>query len=248
MAAYAFKIACERIASMAAAYKPTPSSSRASSSFTRRARLSYALGVIEGLTKDVEANKEREEHRRKGKLEKARQAVRTGEAYEESDDDDNDDNWISTKSMNSNSSSAGIKDISQKGSKSETESTVPCSNIISNDTDKKEHISKNDTGTKEHSGNNETDKKEQTKTILDVLEKEENTTLALIDHHERIAKDILKEAKVKVHKTPKRAKIEFNYESYEQGIKDAKEIDLDQRAIRGDSHVVKEEIKSRSKI
>ena len=150
--------------------------------------------------------------------------------------------------MNSNSSSAGIKDISQKRSKSETESTVPCSNIISNDTYRKEHKSKNDTGTKEHSGNNETDKKEQTKTILDVLEKEENTTLALIDHHERIAKDILKEAKVKVHKTPKRAKIEFNYESYEHGIKDAKEIDLDQRAIRGDSHVVKEEIKSRSKI
>ena len=205
LAAYAFKIACERIATMVASYTPTTNNNTAS--FTKKARLSYGLGIVEGLTKDVESNKEKEELRRQEKLKKARDAVQKGEAHDESSDDDDDDD-----------------------DDDEYSSFGTLSNFNSN---------KND-------DSNDKEKEEKAKVRLKVLEKEESAALALMDHHERIAKDILKESNIKVYKASKRRALKFDSQSYQRGIEDSKEIDLDQRAIRGNSQVVKEELRKRN--
>ena len=89
LAAYAFKIATERITQMMADYRP---SKRRNWFFrevnTKSARLSYALGIVRGMEDAVEADMERERLERLQKLERARQAASTGEAYEESEEED----------------------------------------------------------------------------------------------------------------------------------------------------------------
>ena len=79
LAAYAFKIASEKISLMAANYEPfTPGE-------TRKARLSYALGVVIGIDDYVKEELKKEEKRRKTKLRKARQADKSGECNDSSD-------------------------------------------------------------------------------------------------------------------------------------------------------------------
>jgi hypothetical protein len=89
LAAYAFKIAAERIAFMAASYEiPRSSSSfrgkRKQSSQTRTARLSYALGIVAGLHEDVKRGLQEEEEKRQEDLKRARNAAETaGEVHRE---------------------------------------------------------------------------------------------------------------------------------------------------------------------
>jgi predicted secreted protein len=52
LAAYAYKIATERISLMAALYE-SPAMNRRSPSHVRTVRLSYALGIVDGLNRDV---------------------------------------------------------------------------------------------------------------------------------------------------------------------------------------------------
>lgn len=94
LAAYAFKTAAERIAFMTASYEPPRSEgARKQASQTRTARLSYALGVVAGLDRDVKKGLQEEEQKRQEELKRARNAAKTGEAYQEDDDcnDEHDD-------------------------------------------------------------------------------------------------------------------------------------------------------------
>ncbi|KAK1740166.1 hypothetical protein QTG54_009116 [Skeletonema marinoi] len=91
LAAYAFKTAAERIAFMTASYEPPRSEgARKQASQTRTARLSYALGMVAGLDRDVKREIQEEEQKRQEDLRRARNAAKTGEAYQE-DVDCNDD-------------------------------------------------------------------------------------------------------------------------------------------------------------
>ena len=86
LAAYAFKVASERISLMSASYNPPRTSiqSRAKQTAeTKNARLSYALGIVNGLKKDVEKGLQEEEDRRNAKLRQAQKASKSGEAYHE---------------------------------------------------------------------------------------------------------------------------------------------------------------------
>eukprot|EP00561_Arcocellulus_cornucervis_P007231 CAMPEP_0185826070 /NCGR_PEP_ID=MMETSP1322-20130828/31359_1 /TAXON_ID=265543 /ORGANISM="Minutocellus polymorphus, Strain RCC2270" /LENGTH=734 /DNA_ID=CAMNT_0028523795 /DNA_START=22 /DNA_END=2229 /DNA_ORIENTATION=+ len=87
LAAYAFRVAVERISQMAAEHKPAPGSSVS----TKSSRLSYALGIKRGIADAVDENIEQEKKRHERKLERARRAVASGEAYEESDDENDYD-------------------------------------------------------------------------------------------------------------------------------------------------------------
>lgn len=94
LAAYAFKTAAERIAFMTASYEPPRSEgARKQASQTRTARLSYALGVVAGLNRDVKKGLQEEEQKRQEELKRARNAAKTGEAYQEDEDcnDEHDD-------------------------------------------------------------------------------------------------------------------------------------------------------------
>jgi hypothetical protein len=73
------------------------------------------------------------------------------------------------------------------------------------------------------------------------LERENEAAVALVNHSERIAKDVLKENDIKVYKGARRRAIHFDPHSYEKGIVDSKEVDIDQRAIRQEAVKVKKE-------
>ena len=138
LAAYAYKIAGERCSQMASTYHDEPPSkkllpTRNLAAITRTARLSYALGVVDGLHRDVKEGLRKEEEKRKEKLSKAQQRAANGEAY--------DDESVGDGSCGAD------KDEQGKGI---------------------------------------------AKTQLDQLERENNAHLALIDHHKKIAADVLK--------------------------------------------------------
>ena len=80
LAAYAFKIASERISFMSASYDPIGMSD------VRNARLSYALGIVIGLDRDVTDELRKEEERRKAALKKARRAANSGDCDEEDEE------------------------------------------------------------------------------------------------------------------------------------------------------------------
>jgi len=91
LAGYAFKVATERISQMAADYKPGEPIYYWEKVSTKSSRLSYAIGIVEGIDRYVDTTVAAEKQRQERKLERASLAATTGEAYEESDDDDNDD-------------------------------------------------------------------------------------------------------------------------------------------------------------
>ncbi|KAL7546362.1 hypothetical protein ACHAWF_014251, partial [Thalassiosira exigua] len=172
LAAYAFKVACERIALMKVCYEPPRREGLFGSeqgSKTREARLSYALGVVDGLTKSVKEEMQNEEEERQSNLNRARQASKTGEAYEEDCDG-------GTGKRGSACFSAGKSDE---------------------------------------------------------FEQENTAYLALIDHREKIALDVLKSNNIQLRPGKKRKSISVNHVAYKKGRTDSKEIDLNQQAIKG---------------
>ncbi|KAL7539449.1 hypothetical protein ACHAXR_009332 [Thalassiosira sp. AJA248-18] len=132
LAAYAFKIASERISLMAAIYEAPRKGqlSRAKQQAeTRNARLSYALGIVNGLGKDVRKGLQEEEERRKDNLKKAQMAAKTGEAYHEDNSDggydghsgDSDGRADSSKSAQDN---VGNSQINHNKESSHTETQL----------------------------------------------------------------------------------------------------------------------------
>jgi len=213
LAGYAFKVATERIAQMMTEYHPKPSWPKIS---TKSSRLSYAIGIAEGIWEDVEKNLQTEEEQRNRKLERARLAGSRGEAYAESDDEDfGDDN-----------EGVGISIVNEE--------------IGSNN-----NISRN-TLPPNHASSSEANPPHQPRSIsgidiinrVEELEQEEQAALVLVDHNAKIAEEVLKEHDIKFSTTKTRRKpIDFDHRSYEQGIEDSKEIDLNQRAIRDEVKV-----------
>ncbi|KAL3783807.1 hypothetical protein ACHAW5_003203 [Stephanodiscus triporus] len=92
LAAYAFKISSERCSLMAAAYEPPREmlSTRKQVVETKKARLSYALGIVNGLERDVKEGKRREEERRREELRRAQNASKKDKPYHQDGDSDND--------------------------------------------------------------------------------------------------------------------------------------------------------------
>ena len=263
LAAYAYRVAVERISQMAAEYMPIESPVS-----TRNARLSYALGIEQGIDDEVKANIQREKERRERKLESARKAVSCGEAYEESDDDDDDDDDDDGKSKNRDNDG----DDDDKGAKDEGESENQ-----DDDDDDDDHegegpgfsfpstpprdegvatlasptmlasppavSSKKSNSIDEENGGDRSSRamKQRAKISgeklfrrLKEMEEEEKAALVLVDHREKVADEVLKEHGIKLHAGRKRKPIKFHRASYDKGIIDSKDIDINQRAIRDD--------------
>lgn len=200
LAAYAFKVASERIALMAATYEPPRTGTlptRKQAAETRTARLSYALGIVNGLKRDVKEGLEKEEELRKINLRKAQSMAKSGEAYHE-DSDGNSDGL-------GNHSTDGIDGCAD-------------SNELAGDM-----IPRHQSSPKEASAN--------TAEQLNRLEKENTAHLALVDHHKKIASDVLKSKKIKVRSARNHKSISLNRKAYEKGVIDSKEIDLNQQTI-----------------
>ncbi len=139
LTSYAYKIAGQRWSQMVSTYHDEPPSKKLLSrrnlaAITPTARLSYALGVVNGLHRDVKEGLRKEEKERKEKLKRAQQRAANGETNDESDCD---------------SDGACSADNDEQGQGIAT-------------------------------------------TQLDRLERENNAHLALIDHHKKIAADVLK--------------------------------------------------------
>jgi len=175
---------------------------------TKSSRLSYAIGIAYGIHEDVRRNLAREKEQRKRKLERARLAGSRGEAYEESDEED-----------------FGIDDNEGSGislAKEEVSSNRDASHPLppNNDNSQTNSISGSDLQNR-----------------VDELEKEEQAALVLVDHNKKVAEEVLEEHNIKLSSGRKRKPIQFDRQSYEIGIEDAKEIDINQRAIRDEVKV-----------
>ena len=235
LAAYAFRVAVERISQMVAGYKPVESPVS-----TRNARLSYALGIERGIDEEVKANIQREKERRERKLERARKAVSRGEAYEESDDEGDEGEGkdeVEGKDEDQDDDDDGAgPGFSFPSTPPENEgvatmvSPPAVSFKRSNDNDEENGGELSGRAMNQHarlSGDNLARR-------LEEMEQEEETALALVNHQEKVADEVLKERGIKLHKGRKRKSINFDRVSYDKGIIDSKEIDINQRAIRDD--------------
>ena len=236
LAAYAFRVAVERISQMVAGYKPVESPVS-----TRNARLSYALGIERGIDEEVKANIQREKERRERKLERARKAVSRGEAYEESDDEG--DEGEGKDEVEGKDEDQDDDDDDGAGPGFSFPSTPPENEGVatmvsppavsfkrSNDNDEENGGELSGRAMNQHarlSGDNLARR-------LEEMEQEEETALALVNHQEKVADEVLKERGIKLHKGRKRKSINFDRLSYDKGIIDSKEIDINQRAIRDD--------------
>ena len=216
LAAYAFRVAVERISQMAAEHKPAPGSSVS----TKSSRLSYALGIKRGIADAVDENIEQEKKRHERKLERARRAVASGEAYEESDDEkDDDDDDDESDSKGNGGGGIGFS----------FPSTPPGNVSVGKGRDNEENCANEPC---ESAGRN--DSKISGAQRLKEVEKEEQTALVLVNHQEKVAEKVLKDNGIKLHSGRKRKRIAWDHASYKKGILDSKEIDLNQRAIQDD--------------
>ena len=220
LAGYAFKVAAERIAQMSAEYKPKTTSRGIS---TKSSRLSYALGIVEGISEDVKKNLQMEKEKSKRKLERARLAGSKGEAYEESDDEEEEyiDHEAAGYSFPKNADDGN-------GNKMDGNEKLPPDTCSSNLNGGEE-----DSKPRPISG-------VHLQSRVKELEEEQQAALVLVNHNEKIAEEVLKEHDIKLSSGRKRKAIDFDRHSYNRGIEDAKEIDMNQRAIRDDVKVKKE--------
>ena len=74
LAAWAFKVAAEKVAVMMAEHKPDwfEEGGISKAAYTKNARMSYSLGMVDGLKRSVAENKRIEEERRAARLVRAR--------------------------------------------------------------------------------------------------------------------------------------------------------------------------------
>ena len=234
LAGYAFKVAVERIAQMAAEHQPEKTYYMSNNISTKSSRLSYAIGVVKGLSKEVDNNIEKAEERRLEKLAKARMAQSKGEAYEESGDEDDKD---SLGAYNRDFEVDEDEDMDGPGfsfAKRDPQSndvSVEVSDTHGDAADGPEACTS--TPSQAVSG-------QDLKRRIEELEKEEQAAIVLVDHREKVAEQVLKENGIKLSKGRKRKAIDFDHRSYRKGIEDSKEIDINQRAIRDEVRVKKE--------
>ena len=230
LAAYAFRVAVERISQMVAEYRPVQQI--VSSVATKRARLSYALGIVQGITDEVEANIQQEKERRERKLERARKAVSTGEAYEESEDEgDDEDEEDGIRLGYSFPSRSGPSSLPAN----ETATAAVSPPTVSFD-GKSDDSGGNSLGVAPELAGYEDAKLsgDDLARRLEEMEQEEENALVLVNHREKVADEVLKEQGIKLRAGRKRKSIDYDWTSYDKGVEDAREIDINQRAIRDD--------------
>jgi len=190
---------------------------------TKSSRLSYALGIVQGISKDIEKNIRIEKEQRQRKLDRARLADSRGEAYQESDDEDNDIGSGNTPGfslcMNDEKNNSGNNKSDDIHLNSMSRVGCDVEDIDS----KRTLISGIDLQRR-----------------VEELEKEQQAALVLVDHNKKIAEEVLIEHDIKLKKGRKRKAIDFDCRSYNQGIEDSKEIDMNQRAIRDEIKVKSE--------
>ena len=246
LAGYAFRIATERIAQMTAAHNLVTTKRRNRMSLspsTKSSRLSYALGIVKGITQEVNDTLRRDIDKRQQKLVQARLAKRTGEAYEESEnDDDSNDN-------DNRGGGYSFPSVSVSMNNSECNNDHLSSSICDHDEKKPlKHLNKIESNTKHCKTQTLSTKPltgEALNHRLEEMKNEEQAALVLVDHREKVAKQVLEENKIKITKGARRKPISFDRQSYEKGIEDSKEIDINQRAIRDKIRTKKEEQEKR---
>ena len=307
LAAYAFKVATERISQMMTEYRPDDGGIDDFHSFspkvsTKSSRLSYAIGIVEGIDQDVDRNIAYEKEGREKEFEKKRKAAFRGEAYEESDDEEDkeasagfsfardDDDNPATKPSNDvvgtfdphaifscTDTNEGVDGVDFDSGNVDTlfdhvdDSSLSYLDRVKRDPAKKViHMSKDDGKKwiqeqkvfwkeqlppdefkavwKDAKGYafevwNASQKKGFPKSkeelaairrdrLLKEIEKEKQAAIVLVDHREKIADQVLEDQGIKLSKGRKRSRMSFDRRSFNQGVEDAKDIDINQRAIR----------------
>ena len=211
LAAYAFKVATERVSVMMQEYSKSV-----------KLRSTYARGIARGLVQEVEEVQKREEEKRKAKLEKARLSVRNGEAYEESDDDSDEEEDDDDSQEGAGFTFAESATSPAAASNESAEASTFASPTTTTDSNAPTAMPKDAP----------LDDKESASQRLERLEKREEATLALVDHHEQVAKDFLKERNIKLRSARKMTSVDTKSKAYEDGLRDSSQLDINQRAIR----------------
>jgi Protein of unknown function (DUF2786) len=233
LAGYAFRVSTERIAQMTAEYTPIRNWYNIHIN-TKSSRLSYALGVVNGISEEVHKNIRLEKERLQRKLERAREAVSTGTAYDESDEDcakadlsenDAENNgpgfvFCTTASKAIDNPPIGEGDAASAARGPSLDTSIGSSAPISQPKTGSEHLRQ--------------------------LEQEEEAALVLVNHGEKVAAEVLEAIGIKLRNGRKRKSIQFDSNSFRQGVEDSKEVDINQRAIR-DETKVKKEVKKEKK-
>ena len=240
LAAYAFKVATERISLMMTEYEPVKSPWDYKKVSTKSARISYALGIVRGIDQEVDATIRREKEHQQRKLEQARQAVSKGEAYEESeDDDDNDEDdggrvfsfpekgSAGAGTENADELKTGSLDEGPDADLNSLDDPLPTTPASVDTPRSKTAPSRILTGS-------------DLQSRLEEMEKEEEAAIVLVDHRQKVAEQVLKDRNIKLSRSRKQRPIAFDRRSYDRGIIDAKEIDINQRAIRDEVKVKNE--------
>jgi hypothetical protein len=235
LAAYAFRVATERISQMTAAYKPAKNMFDSNIS-TKSSRLSYAIGIVKGIGQDVKRNIRMEKERQERKLQRARLAATKGEAYQESDNEDDDSfDGDDNKEGAGFSLAGGVSDEDKKpAAKVSTVAEEDNKNDGDGDDESLAQLGKT-TAKAKLAAELETGRR------LQELENLQQAAIVLVDHREKIAEQVLKDRGLKLGSAIKRKAITFDKRSYRQGVEDAKEIDINQRAIRDEVKIKKEE-------
>ena len=178
-----------------------------------------------------------EKEKRLRKLERARLAASTGEAYEESDDEDDDNGGlvggVSTANDSDNDDGGDGPGYSFPDTPG-VENDKPSVAKMPSKEDKDSEDSKKSPAKPTPMSGKDLDKR------LKELEAENQAAIVLVDHKEKVAEKVLEDEGIKLSKGRKRKAIDFDHRSYRQGIEDSKEIDINQRAIRDEIRVKKE--------
>jgi hypothetical protein len=224
LAAYAFRVATERISQMTAAYKPAKNMFDSNIS-TKSSRLSYAIGIVKGIGQDVKRNIRMEKERQERKLQRARLAATKGEAYQESDNEDDDSfDGDDNKEGAGFSLAGGVSDEDKKpAAKVSTVAEEDNKNDGDGDDESLAQLGKTTAKAKL------------------AAELETGRRLQELENLQQIAEQVLKDRGLKLGSAIKRKAITFDKRSYRQGVEDAKEIDINQRAIRDEVKIKKEE-------
>ncbi|GMH82131.1 hypothetical protein TrST_g9754 [Triparma strigata] len=226
LAAWAFKVSAEKISTMMFSHTPSLNGmdflqGGSKAAFTRNARMSYALGMVDGLKRSVNENKKREEERREERLRRARLAIKNGEAFEESDSDEG--GWGGGGGFGDvdfdfdfGGGVGGGVGVGESDSDSDDDMPISSLPLVKEVKEEKKVKLEN---------------MRRATQVVAQLEKENNFQLALIDHNKAIAESVLKKGDIKLKAGRKKVKINRNSSSYVKGKEDSKEIDLDQKAI-----------------
>ena len=256
LAAFAFAAAFNRIACLAAAHTVPGEEFEAKRSrgeircskgaYTSAARESYKDGLARGLYDMVRRDKATKELEAQRRLELARSKASRGEAWQSSDDEDDDDEGGGGGGGGVvGGGGGGAGDSSDEGD-ADTKGRVTVEDVVDDDDacgskDAMQGARQSGGGADSSSCADGGDEQKPVigggKTAADAvakLEREAASKSALVAHTESVAASFLKEVGVKLsNRKHTYTKSTWRKESYEKGQADAKEIDINQRSLKG---------------